>query len=59
MKKTKTTWKYSPADLEKLRQMVANGMNRRTAYRKLAKVCKPQEAPAFDYDANTPKGEWV
>lgn len=43
-------------------RMIAQGVSRRTAYRRLAQTTeqqKQQDESAFDYEANTPKGEWI
>lgn len=46
------------AEVEKMAREL--GCSTRTAYRVLRKIEKENEAPvAFDYEANTPKGEWV
>lgn len=44
-----------------VKELVDQGYSIRTAYRIVAKrkTAKKVEANHFDYDANTPKGEWV
>lgn len=35
------------------------GMSQRTAYRHIAATKTKKKEPDFDYDKETPKGEWV
>lgn len=44
-----------------VKELVDHGYSIRTAYRIVAKRKKTKkvETNPFDYDANTPKGEWV
>ena len=41
-----------------VRKLMDEGMSRRSAYRHVAAKHKKKE-PKFDYDKETPKGEWV
>lgn len=42
-----------------IRKLMDAGMSRRTAYRRLAETNPKKKEPEFDYDKETPKGEWV
>lgn len=53
------TRRLTEEEREQVRRMIRDGVSERTAYRRIAKVHQMQEEPAFDYDKETPKGEWV
>lgn len=42
-----------------VRKMMDAGMSRRYAYRHAAETKTKKKEPNFDYDKETPKGEWV
>lgn len=43
---------------EKVQELIDKGYNYRTAYRMVGKVSRTKNEN-FDYDKETPKGEWV
>ena len=42
-----------------VRKLMDAGMSKRTAYRHIAATKPKNKEPDFDYERNTPKGEWV
>ena len=42
-----------------VQNLMDSGMSRRSAYRHAAATNKKKKEPDFDYDKETPKGEWV
>lgn len=42
-----------------VRKLMDSGMVQRSAYRHVAKTKPKKKEPEFDYDKETPKGEWV
>lgn len=42
-----------------VRKLMDAGMTKRTAYRHYAATNHKKKEPEFDYDKETPKGEWV
>lgn len=43
----------------KVKELVSNGMSERQAYRIAKRERKDAPEPDFDYEKETPKGEWV
>lgn len=43
----------------KVEELVSQGMSQRQAYRIAKRDRKDMKEPNFDYDAETPKGEWI
>lgn len=44
---------------ERVKELVSKGVNRRTAYRIARRERNADEEEKFDYDRETPKGEWL
>lgn len=42
-----------------VRKLMDSGMTQRSAYRHVAATKPKKKEPKFDYDKETPKGEWV
>lgn len=42
-----------------VRKLMDSGMSQRYAYRHAASTKPKKKEPEFDYDKETPKGEWV
>lgn len=42
-----------------IRKLMDAGMSQRSAYRHVAATKPKKKEPKFDYDKETPKGEWV
>ena len=42
-----------------VRKLMDSGMSKRSAYRHVAATKHKKKEPEFDYDKETPKGEWV
>ena len=42
-----------------VRKLMDSGMSERSAYRHAAATKPKNKEPDFDYERNTPKGEWV
>lgn len=42
-----------------VRKLMDSGMSQRSAYRHAASTKLKKKEPEFDYDKETPKGEWV
>ena len=42
-----------------VRKLMDSGMSQRSAYRHAASTKPKKKEPEFDYDKETPKGEWV
>lgn len=42
-----------------LQKFIDEGKSVRTAYRKARMIRKKEEAENFDYEKETPKGEWI
>lgn len=52
--------KYDEQQRNEIRSLIEQGMSVRKAYRLMAeKYNHENEEPVFDYEANTPKGEFV
>lgn len=43
----------------KVKELVSNGMSERQAYRIAKRERRDMKEQNFDYDAETPKGEWI
>ena len=42
-----------------VQKLMDSGISQRTAYRHVAATKTKKKEPEFDYDKETPKGEWV
>lgn len=42
-----------------VRKLMDSGTSQRSAYRHVAETKPKKKEPEFDYDKETPKGEWV
>lgn len=42
-----------------VRKLMDSGMSQRSAYSHVAETKPKKKEPEFDYDKETPKGEWV
>lgn len=52
--------KYDEQQRKEIRRMLEQGMSESTVYRRMAdRYPKENKEPTFDYEANTPKGEFV
>lgn len=51
--------KYDEQQRKEIRSLIEQGMSEKTAYRRMAEKYQANEEPVFDYEANTPKGEFV
>lgn len=51
--------KYDEQQRKEIRSLINQGMSVRKAYRLMADKYQANEEPVFDYEANTPKGEFV
>ena len=52
--------KYDEQQRKEIRSLIEQGKSETTAYRRMAeKYPQKNKEPTFDYEANTPKGEFV
>ena len=51
--------KYNEQQRNEIRSLLERGMSVRKVYRLMADKYKANEEPSFDYDNETPKGEFV
>ena len=51
--------KYGRHINHEVRKLMDSGMSQRSAYRHVAATKPKKKEPEFDYDKETPKGEWV